>query len=247
MFFVVPLFLSVSLGLSAIDTGIRLLPLSITLLLAAAGIPQLFPDANPRRVVRLGLLAMLAGDVVLVAGIEADAAATVVTSRSCCRARDRRAGLAARERHRLVGAGQPEPGGRRHAEHGDEHRRLARHGARGVGADRDAHLACSSRGSASNPDVPSGVSTQASTELASGVPFISDADLKARSRCPRTAEDGRRDRGGEQQRPAGGLRASLAIVALVALLGLFFAGGIPSEQPKSAPSEAEFEAALESG
>ena len=36
-FFVVPLFLSVALGLSAIDTGVRLLPLSVTLLAAAIG------------------------------------------------------------------------------------------------------------------------------------------------------------------------------------------------------------------
>src|SRR5579871_3971003 len=79
VFFVVPLFLSVSLGLSAIDTGVRLLPLSITLLLAAAGIPRFFPDANPRRVVRLALLAMFGGDVVLLAGIDANATAAVVT------------------------------------------------------------------------------------------------------------------------------------------------------------------------
>ena len=46
LFFAVPLFLSVALGLSAIDTGVRLLPLSITLLLAAAGIPRLFPHAH---------------------------------------------------------------------------------------------------------------------------------------------------------------------------------------------------------
>ena len=48
LFFAVPLFLSVALGLSAIETGVRLLPLSITLLLAAAGIPKVFPDASPR-------------------------------------------------------------------------------------------------------------------------------------------------------------------------------------------------------
>src|SRR6516164_4551361 len=43
VFFTVPLFLSVALGLSAIATGVRLLPLSITLLLGAVGIPKLFP------------------------------------------------------------------------------------------------------------------------------------------------------------------------------------------------------------
>ncbi len=61
LFFAVPLFLSVALGLSAIETGVRLLPLSITLLLAAVGIPKVFPDASPRRVVQLGFLALFAG------------------------------------------------------------------------------------------------------------------------------------------------------------------------------------------
>ena len=64
-FFVVPLYLSVCLGLSALATGARLLPLSITLLAAAIGIPRLFPRISPRLVVRGGLLALLAGTVVL--------------------------------------------------------------------------------------------------------------------------------------------------------------------------------------
>ena len=64
LFFVVPLFLSVALGLSAIETGVRLLPLSITLLLAAAGIPKVFPHASPRRVVQVGFLALFAGIVI---------------------------------------------------------------------------------------------------------------------------------------------------------------------------------------
>ena len=57
LFFAVPLFLSVALGLSAIATGVRLLPLSITLLLAAVGVPRVFPHASPRRVVQIGFLA----------------------------------------------------------------------------------------------------------------------------------------------------------------------------------------------
>ena len=40
LFFTIPLFLSVSLGLTAIETGVRILPLSITLLAAAVGIPS---------------------------------------------------------------------------------------------------------------------------------------------------------------------------------------------------------------
>ena len=79
VFFVVPLYLSIALGLSALATGVRILPLSLTLLAAAVLIPRLFPDVSPRRVVRLGILALLAGAVVLVAALDADAGPEIVT------------------------------------------------------------------------------------------------------------------------------------------------------------------------
>ena len=65
LFFAVPLFLSVALGLSAIATGVRLLPLSITLLLAAVGDPEVLPRrvAAPGRA-RSASLALFAGIVV---------------------------------------------------------------------------------------------------------------------------------------------------------------------------------------
>ena len=47
LFFTIPLYLSVALGLSAIDTRIRILPLSLTLLVAAAGIPGSCPTSRP--------------------------------------------------------------------------------------------------------------------------------------------------------------------------------------------------------
>ena len=104
MFFVIPLYLSVALGLSAIETGIKITPLSLTMLLAAAGVPRFFPAASPRRVVEGSLLAVIVGIVVLVSALD------VTRER---RDRDRsavadRAGhgrprLAAGERHRLGG------------------------------------------------------------------------------------------------------------------------------------------------
>ena len=79
LFFAVPLFLSVALGLSAIATGVRLLPLSITLLLAAVGVPRVFPHASPRRVVQIGFLALFAGIVIMVAALEVGAGPEIVT------------------------------------------------------------------------------------------------------------------------------------------------------------------------
>ena len=54
-------------------------PLSATLLLAAVGIPKLFPHASPRRVVQLGFLALLAGIVIMMALLEAGAGPDIVT------------------------------------------------------------------------------------------------------------------------------------------------------------------------
>ena len=71
--------------LPPIATGVRLLPLSITLLLAAVGIPKLLPNASPRHVVQLGFVAILVGIIVFHRG-----------ARRRCRARDRRLANAAR-------------------------------------------------------------------------------------------------------------------------------------------------------
>ena len=79
LFFAVPLFLSVALGLSAVATGVRLLPLSLTLLLAAAGVPRVFPHASPRRVVQIGFLCLFAGIVVMLAALDAGAGPEIVT------------------------------------------------------------------------------------------------------------------------------------------------------------------------
>ena len=109
LFFAVPLFLSVALGLSAIATGVRLLPLSITLLLAAAGIPRVFPHASPLRVVQIGFLGLFAAIVVMVAALDSGAGPEITTwPMLLAGPRHRRAGLPARQRDRVVGARQAE-------------------------------------------------------------------------------------------------------------------------------------------
>src|SRR5262249_49875239 len=79
LFFAVPLFLSVSLGLSAVAPRVRFLPRSLTPLLAAAGIPKVFPDASPRRVVQIGFLLLFAGIVIMVALLDIGAGPEIVT------------------------------------------------------------------------------------------------------------------------------------------------------------------------
>ena len=178
LFFAVPLFLSVALGLSAIQTGVRLLPLSITLLLAAAGIPKVFPNASPRRVVQLGFLALFAGIVVMVGALDAGAGPEIVTwPMLLAGSRRRSVGFATRERHRVIGARQQsgEVGGLQNT----VTNLGASIGTALAGAVLIATLTTSfMTGIQNNPAVPAEVKSKAQVELASGVPFVSDADLK---------------------------------------------------------------------
>ena len=127
LFFAIPLYLSVALGLSAIDTGLKLLPLSVTMLLAAAGVPRFFPTVVTetgrehlarRRRRRHRVAAHRHGR----GGDRGDRDRAAPADRP----RHGRARLAARCRHRLGRPRQPEPGGRRTAEHRHPVRRLAR-------------------------------------------------------------------------------------------------------------------------
>ncbi len=178
-FFVIPLFLSVVLGLSALQTGVRLLPLSISLLVFAIAIPKFWPQANPRRVVRIGLLALFAGAVVLVAGIDPGADATITTIPllliGCG------IGALASQLGAVTVSAVPDE---RSAEVGGVQNTATNLGASLgtalVGSIMIAALTASFiTGIQTNPAVPDQVKVQASTELASGIPFISDADLAA--------------------------------------------------------------------
>jgi EmrB/QacA subfamily drug resistance transporter len=70
LFFVIPLYLQVVQGFNAFQTGVRLLPVSATMLVAAMSGSALARVASPRTVVRCGLLVMLGAVVWLLATIK---------------------------------------------------------------------------------------------------------------------------------------------------------------------------------
>ena len=235
LFFVVPLFLSVCLGLTALETGVRLLPLSLTLLVAALGIPRFFPDVSPRLVVRSGLFALLAGTVVLLGALDEDAGPEIVFVPML-----------------LVGVGigalasqlgsvtvsavpneqSPEVGGIQNT--------MTNLGASmGTALAGSLLIAATASSFLSNvqqsPAVPSPVKAQAQVELAGGVPFISDADLEnalqeaeASPAASQAALDAYREA------RITGLRSALAILGVLAIVALFYAQRIPTTQPRGA-------------
>jgi MFS family permease len=236
-FFVVPLFLSVTLGLSALDTGVRLLPLSVTLLAAAIGIPRFLPNVSPRLVVQSGLLSLLAGTLVLLAALDPDAGPEIVFVPMLL------IGLGIGALASQLGAvtvsavpddESPEVGGLQNT--------MTNLGA-SLGTALAGSILIASLSSAfltnieESSAIPSRVKSQAQVELAGGVPFISDADLESAlddAHASSSTTDAALDAYADAR--ITGLRASLAILALLAIVALFFARRIPTRQPGSPPA-----------
>src|SRR4051812_36599610 len=178
LFFVVPLFLSVALGLSAIATGVRLLPLSLTLLLAAVGIPKVFPNASPRRVVRVGFLALFAGITILMAALEAGAGPEIVTWPMLLAGLG--VGALASQLGSVTVSSVPDE---QSGDVGGLQNTLTNLGASiGTALAGAVLISALSTGFFTNlqnqPAVSQDVVAHAQVELSSGVPFVSDADLQ---------------------------------------------------------------------
>jgi hypothetical protein len=240
LFFAVPLFLSIALGLSAIDTGLRIMPLSITLVIAAVGIPKLFPQASPRRVTRFGFLMLFLGLVVFIAALEEGAGAEI-TLWPMLLAGLGIGALASQLGAVTVSALPDEQSG----EVGGLQNTFSNLGI-SLGTALSGAILMSAltasffTGIAGNPAVPNDLTSKAQTELSSGVPFISDADLQQAlddaGVAPKTAtaivdenEDARID----------ALRVTLAVLAVLALVALFLSGSIPTKPVGSEAAEPE--------
>ncbi|MEV6267989.1 MFS transporter [Kribbella sp. NPDC051936] len=232
LFFVVPLFLSIALGLSAIDTGLRLLPLSLGLLATAIGVPRLRPQASPRRAVRVGFALLFLGIVLLIAGLDIGVGADVVTVPLLLAGLGIGA-LASQLGAVTVSSVPDEESG----EVGGLQNSITFLGS-SIGTALAGAILISAlttsflTGIKNNPDVPASVSSQAEMKLAGGVPFVSNDQLSqalSDAKVDQTTADAVIDE--NEQARLDGLRASLAALALISLLSLFLSAHLPTRQP----------------
>jgi MFS family permease len=228
-FFVVPLYLSVALGLSAIETGVKILPLSVTLLAAAIGIPRFLPQVSPRLIVRAGLLSLLAGTAILLGALDPQAGAEIVFVPMLL------VGLGIGALASQLGAvtvsavpddDSPEVGGLQNT--------MTNLGA-SLGTALAGSLLIATLTSAfianiqQSPAIPASVKAEAAVELAGGVPFVSDADLHdalEEAGAAPEATEAALDAYGDAR--LDGLRSALAILAVLSILALFLAQSIPT-------------------
>jgi MFS family permease len=207
VFFTIPLFLSVVLELNALQTGLRLLPLSLALLLSAVAVPRVWPSASPRRVVRAGLLAMLVGTVLLVGALASQLGAVTVSA--------------------LPDSMSAEVGGLQNTfTNFGASLGTALVGAVLIGSLTSTFLV----GVSHNSAIPAATVSRATVELEAGIPFVSDTDLRkdlATTSLPPDAQDAIVDENATARLE--GLRTALSVVALVIVLALFLARMLPEE------------------
>jgi MFS family permease len=239
MFFTVPLFLSVALGLTALATGVRLLPRSISLLLAAVAIPKYWPMAPPRRVVRWGLIALLAGIVSLIAALDVGVGPEIVAVPMLLTGLG--VGALASQLGAVTVSAVPD---KDTGEVGGLQNTMTNLGA-SLGTALAGSILIAALTSAfiqgiqENPAVPPEVAASAEVELAGGIPFVSDAQLEtALQDADVSEEDAELILAENASARIDGLRASLAVLAVFVVVALYFTRLVPTT-PVGASRDAE--------
>jgi Na+/melibiose symporter-like transporter len=234
VFFAMPLFLSIVLGLDALETGVRLVPLSIALLIAAVGVPKLWPHANPRRVVRFGLMSMIVGISFLVAGIDPGADAGITTIPMLLMGLG--LGALASQLGAVTVSAVPDS---ETAEVGGLQNTATNLGASmGTALIGSVLIATLSTigltGLSESSEVQDSVKSEITTQLLGSVPFISDAQLNAalqNAGVDQAEIDAIAEINSEARLEA--LKAAFALAGLVAIGALFFTRRIPIIPPGS--------------
>ena len=245
LFFVVPLFLSVVLQLTALDSGLRILPLSAALLVSALLVPRLFAQVSPRLIVRCGILLMMAGTAILISGIDLDATASVVALPMVL------IGLGMGSMSSQLGAvtvsGAPdskatEIGGLQNT-------------ATNLGASLGTALAGAilisaltsnlSSGISGSPALSAEVKAKATTQLSSSAPFVSDSQVKeALAKTSLTPSEQQAIIEANRSARIRALDASLSVVLFLEGTALFFTSRLPrrslaSKTPEAVPTPVE--------
>jgi MFS family permease len=242
IFFVMPVYLQVVLGLNAFDTGKRLFPLSVTMFLAALLGPRLSARWAPKRVTQAGLLALSAASVLLLGTIDVELNGTEFAIAVSVFGVG--AGLMLSQLGNVIMSSvRPEQTNEAGGLQGTAQNLGASLGTALIGAILIAALTTAFvQKIEQNPALSDSVRKQvvAATEQGISVVPVDDVEKAAQKGGASAAEaQAIADDYGEAQLM--GLKRAIGAVAIIALLALWFTRGLPSKAlaPERAPPEAE--------
>jgi MFS family permease len=238
IFFVVPLYLSVVLALSAVQTGARLLPLSMALLVSAIGIPKVLPGLSARLILRSGFGLMTIGIVLLVTKIDVGTGAEIVLIPMLLIGLG--IGALASQLGALTVSSVPDSAS---AEVGGLQNTVTNFGASLGTALAGAILigvlsTTFITGAESNAAIPKSVTQSATVQLSNGIPFISDAELSSTlAKTDLTPATQKAVVSENEKARLAGLRVALWVLAIFSIVALFFTGLAPKRSLASLATE----------
>jgi len=228
-FFVIPVYLQVVLGLDAFETGKRLLPLSVAMLVFALLGPRIAARRSPRTVAQAGLVAVSIGAIVMLATL--DVTLNDTGFKIALALIGSGAGLLASQLGNVIMSSvapskTSEGGGLQ----GTAQNLGSSLGTAIIGAVLLGSLATGfSERITNNPDVPAAARETIVAKAAKGIDIVPVADAEKAAVDGGLTEDQARAVAadyGDAQLDA--LRLALGAVALTALLSLWFTRGLPT-------------------
>lgn len=238
-FFVLPLYLEIVLGKDPLETGIQILPLSIGLFVVALGASRLSTRFSPKRIVRAGLVFMLAGAIALLASINSTLDEPVF--------------LAAMS---FVGIGLgllASQLGNVNLSSVDESRSSEAGGLQGTSQFLGSALGTALIGSIlltgltgafndnieNNPDLPPQVRTELSKKTAQGIPFIAGSSVESEAtKAGLSSEQAKATAKAYDEAQLTALKTALGAVAAIVVLAFWFTRRLPSQPMAAAPAAA---------
>ena len=228
-FFVIPVYLQVVLGLNAFETGKRLLPLSVAMLLFAMLGPRMAARRSPRTVAQVGLVAVSIGAFVMLATLDVELNDTGFKLALAFIGAG--AGLLASQLGNVIMSSVPpaktsEGGGLQ----GTAQNLGASLGTALIGAVLLSSLASGfSERIAANPDIPEPAREQIVAGAEEGIDIVPVADVEAAGIEGGLSEDEASAVAGEYgDAQLDALRLALGAVALAALLSLWVTRDLPT-------------------
>src|SRR3954454_16028845 len=237
-FFVIPVYLQVVLGLDAFETGKRLLPLSLSMLVFALVGPKIAGRRSPRTVVQAGLVAVSLGSIVMLATL--DVKLNDTGFRIALALIGAGAGLMASQLGNVIMSSVPsdktsEGGGLQ----GTAQNLGSSLGTAIIGAVLLASLASGfSARVADNQAIPQAARDKIVANAQNGIDIVPVADVqKAAVKGGLSQEEAQAVASDYGDAQLDALRLALGAVALVALLSLWFTRGLPTAALASKPAE----------